>query len=145
MSPASENRINSLDMTALDVIQALAEGNPGALSTCVEAMKHTVEIDPDCAWGELGPLISLDSFGIYGSDIYVFFNDICKRNIEQFLGVLRACQLGIHSIAKVRDTIDYHQRRNKTIFPDWKPEDVLAMVKERLPHFGVKETCETSS
>lgn len=65
-----------------DFIFALSEGNPGALSFIVEMMKTNKDAVPN--------IIFLDKMEVYGSKLYMFWNDCCNRDQ-----------------AKVNATIDY--------------------------------------
>lgn len=66
----------TLDMSIQDMVISMVEGNPGALRVCMDLIK----VSP------LGPLTlgHLDDMGIYGSDIWVCYKDICKEDIAVF-------------------------------------------------------------
>ena len=63
--------------TAQDVVAKLSEGNPGAMSVCMEIITQGKTIDPDDFMGGMSALLSLDSHGIYGTYIYLLHNDVC--------------------------------------------------------------------
>lgn len=42
-------------------------------------------------------VLMLDTYGIYGSDIYVLWNDICERKIWRLSALIRGAQLGVIS------------------------------------------------
>lgn len=86
---------------AMDIVSKMSDGNPGAIMAMCELIKESAAIDPQCVWEGLGPLISLDSREIYGTDIYILFNDKCKRDVRKMCIMLRACQLGHISQAEI--------------------------------------------
>jgi hypothetical protein len=45
----------------------------------------------------IGPVMLLDSLGIYGPNVWVIFKDVCEQNHARMLAVLRATQLGMLS------------------------------------------------
>lgn len=122
-------RIKSLNMSALDMIMALAEGNPGALRVLAELCRDAATIDPDSALGAFGPLFGLDNLDCYGSRIWLFFKDICGQDLRRLMGVLRAVQLGIVSGKTVNRAIDGDRACVDAAA-------LLAAVQERLPDFG---------
>lgn len=81
----------------------MTEGNPGAIVTLIEVMKVTPQIDPQSAFREVSAVFALDTLGIYGSDIYVLFNDKCNRDPRTFLMLLRANQLGFIPAAEIKN------------------------------------------
>ena len=117
------------DDTLMNMVMKLVEGNPGAITVVMEMIKQNSTIDTDSALGELGPLLSLDSCAIYGSRIWMLYKDACGENITKTLAVLRAVQLGLMTEDAMDTAIDN--------YGEGMPEDVLALVQERLPTFGV--------
>jgi hypothetical protein len=117
----------------MDVVIKLSEGNPGALSVCMQILKDSTT-DPDNALGGLGVLLSLDTLEIYGSHIWLLYKDICGENLENMLGVLRAWQLGFLTENTLKEAVLNCNR------PPWHHgldvENLVAQVKERLPNFG---------
>jgi len=90
------------------------------------------EIDPDNIMGGLGYLLDLDTLGIYGTDIYVLWSDICGKNVAKMVTVLRGYQLGYISGTVVVDAShrqDYSGRGMINI------EEIYNKVKTRLPDF----------
>lgn len=89
-----KNRIGLTD----DIMSAtikMGDGDPGAIAAVMDLVKLAPTVDSDSAFGPYAGLIWLDSFGVYGSDIYVLWNDVCKRNGRTVLMLLRAAQLGL--------------------------------------------------
>lgn len=121
-----------LSDSAMDVIVKMSEGNPGAMTALMEILNKGAEIDPDDFMGGLGAVLSLDSDGIYGTDIYVLWSDICDRNTAKMLSVLRACQLGFFNRQTLIDACNRQDRSGKNMIP---VEELYLKVKERLPNF----------
>jgi hypothetical protein len=125
-------RINPTD-DVKTTIAKLSGGNPGALAALMAMFQESPTIDPDCAFGGLGPLMSLDSCGIYGTDIYVLFSDICGRDVTKTLAVLRATQLGEFSADTLADACSRQDYSGREMVP---VDELYAKVKERLPNFN---------
>ena len=85
-----------------DVIAKMSDGNPGATNTMCMMLKDGAKIDPQAFMGGLGAILSLDTLGIYGTDIYILYNGQCKRDIRRMLMLLRANQLGFIDSGKVK-------------------------------------------
>ncbi len=116
----------TLNDNFLDVILKLSEGNPGAVRVLSEVIEVGSEIDPMNALGPLGPMLSLDSYGIYGSKIWLLYEYVCKQDIVLFIGVLRAAQLGLISDGEVSRAID---AGSLDVY------QLMRRLKERLPSF----------
>lgn len=132
----SEQRITSFTMSVEDILYALSEGNPGALTVMIEALTNGEKIDPDSAMGNFTGLMSFDSYGIYGSKIWLLYNDICGRNIVKALALLRACQMGMMNISEVDSALAACVGQPGTMMPPERVNEVLALVRELLPRFG---------
>ena len=114
----------------------MSEGNPGALHALMESVKEGGKIDPQSALGGFGVLLSLDAIGIYGSSIYILYNDQCNRNIRDMMMLLRAYQLGFLSKEKIR-AIAEDQTRTIKLTKD-EMEELDTKVCERLDRFMKK-------
>ena len=123
-----------LQDTGFDVVYKMSEGNPGALNVCLQILQNGEQIDPDAALGGLGALLGLDTLGIYGSDIWLFYKDVCGQNLTNALGILRAWQLGNLSKTQLAEAIQSckNARHQHTLDVD----GLVAQVKEQLPAFG---------
>jgi hypothetical protein len=80
-----------------DAVAKIAEGNIRAAVCIMDLMKHSEEIDPLSYLKVIGPVMLLDSLGIYGPNVWVIFKDVCEQNHARMLAVLRATQLGMLS------------------------------------------------
>ena len=121
----------TLDDTVIVAILKLAGGNPGALRVCAEIMKRGMEIDPK-DMGGFGALMSMDSLGIYGSRIWLLYEDVCRENLVKTIACLRGWQLGILPERDLQAAIDGDRARVDTNM-------VLSMVKAQLKDFGGPE------
>lgn len=118
-----------LEDSMQDIFVKLGEGNPGGLTVCMELAQVSCEVDPACLFGPLGPLLSLDSFGIYGSRIWMLHKDVCGCDHVKTLACLRARQLAIITQSELDHAIDNYGE-------GVDPEDLLAKVDERLKDLG---------
>lgn len=126
-----ENKMNTritLEMTTKDVLIAMAGGNPGALTVCMNIMEEGARIDPQ-GLGGFGAILTMDTLGIYEHRIWMLYKDVCGENLEKMLGVLRANQLGFVSAAILNKAID---NRGEGIDVDV----FFNKVEERLPEFA---------
>lgn len=115
-----------------DICVKMSEGNPGALSAIVEIIKNGERIDPDSFAGGLGTVLMLDTFGIYGTDIYILWSDICERDTAKMIAVLRACQLGHFSDRILKDAANRQDRTGRTLIP---VQELYEKVKGELENF----------
>lgn len=84
-----------LDDGMQEIVMKLGENNPGAMRALMSLMVEAADIDPDNAFGAFGPLLTLDQLGIYGTDIYILYNDKCGCDVRRLILLLRATQYGV--------------------------------------------------
>ncbi len=125
------SRITLQDST-IDIMTKMSEDNPGALTALMECMKDGEKIDPDAFMGGLGVVLSLDTLGIYGTDIYVLWADICNRDTVKFIASIRAHQLGFISGLLLTDACSRQDYTGKNLID---VDDLYNKVCERLPDF----------
>ena len=113
------------------ILSKMSKGNLGATKVLNDIIKNP-NIDPDNVMGGLGAILSLDTHGIYGTDIYVLYNDICDRKLPKMLAVVRACQLGFLRTSVLKDACGRQDRSGKHLIP---VEELYNKVKKRLPRF----------
>lgn len=128
----TETRIE-LNDTTLSAAMKLAEGNSGAMSAIMSLMGDAEKIDPQAFAGGLGVLLSLDSYGIYGTDIYVLWSDICGKDNVKTLAVLRAVQLGFFSKDTLKDACSRQDYSGRELVP---VDELYEKVYERLEKFN---------
>jgi hypothetical protein len=130
------SRINLADSTMSAVLK-MSDGNPGAMNVIMEMLQpESNKIDPDSVMGGMMKLLSLDTLGIYGSDIYVLHSDICGRDMSKTFAVIRAHQLGFLNGTILKDACsrqDYSGRKMIDV------ESLCKQVKEKLPNFVLSE------
>lgn len=127
-----DQRIKLAD-TTMDVVVKMCDGNLGAMNALVSLLKpENTNIDPDNIMGALGPILHLDSFGIYGTDIYVLFSDICDRNIAKFIAVIRAIQMGLFSRDILKNASHRQDYSGRNMIP---VDDLYKKIKDLLPKF----------
>lgn len=120
----------NLEDTTKDIIIKMSEGNPGAMTAIMDIFQNGTKIDPDDLFG-MGSILMLDTFGIYGSNIYILWNDVCKKNTRDLILLTRACQLGFLSdkILQQKSKEDYSS------FTEEEWNDMNEKVCNRLPNF----------
>lgn len=111
-----------------NIFAKLSDGNSDALRVCLEIFRKTTSIDPYILGG-FGYLFYLDTFGIYGSRIWMLYKDICGESLVDMLGLLKAVRFEYlsksvldHAIDNCGDGLDV--------------QDYVKKVKEKLPKFG---------
>ncbi len=120
----------TLHDTVQSAIVKLSGGNPGGLRVCCELFKAGPLVDPDAGgMAGLGPLLDLDFLGIYGSEIWMLYKDVCSEDITKMLGLLRGRQLGLVTPEQIRHAVSTYGEGVDT-------DAVLESVRERLPRFG---------
>lgn len=122
-----------LSDSMMDVFIKMCEGNPGAMSVLAQIMEHGEKIDPDNALGGLGPILSLDTHEIHGSNIWILFKDVCGQNIVHMIAMLRGTQLGLIPYGTMRDHIFATPYMGK---PYTEFEALIASIRKTLPDFG---------
>jgi len=88
-------RIQPTD-TLQEGIVKMVDGNPGAVTVCVELLKFNERIQPE--GGKMGGMVyilALDEFEIYGSRIWMLFKDVCGEDIRKMAVVLVARSHGL--------------------------------------------------
>ena len=112
----------------MDIMIKMSEGNPGAVTVLMELYKETPETDPMSALGGLGPIMWLDTFGIYGSRIWMLYKDVCGQDVEKTNWMIRAVQLGIMSEAELNHRIDNYGREGI--------DEIIEKVFDQLSYYG---------
>lgn len=126
-----------LNDTTMDIVVKMSDGNPGAMDVIMRILSQDNKIDPQNALGGLGTILQLDTHGIYGTDIYILYNDKCNRNMRLFLMLLRSVQLGFFPESRLKEMAS-DQMRKINISQD-ELDDLDSKVCERLDQFQRKE------
>lgn len=118
-----------LEMSSQDIFKVMSEGNPGALKVLLEIVVEGDSIDKDIPF-PLMIVLTLDSMGIYGSDIWMLYKDVAHENLSWMLAIIRAGQTGL-----VKREVIKHAMANRGEGLDIK--DTCKKVQERLPNFVI--------
>lgn len=79
-------RINA-NMDMVEIIATMSEGNPGAATCMIQMFQYDfLTTMRDILW--------FDSMQIYGSKIYMIWNDCCKRDISKFKNTMEYLRSG---------------------------------------------------
>ncbi len=116
----------------MEMMMKMSEGNPGAATALMELLQ-TNDIDPESALGSLGPIFHFDELGIYGSNIYILWSDVCKRNIHKLVLLTRSYQLGLISQQRLIELSIDHPRPVPMTEDDFK--ELSDKVCEQLEEF----------
>lgn len=120
------SRLNIND-SVTDIFVKMGEGNPGAMTAMMQLIGYT-----KTSFGGFGSILHLDSFEIYGTDIYVLWSDICERDIVKMQAVLRACKLGLFPSNTLKDACSRQDYSGRSMVP---VAELYDMVKRELPNF----------
>lgn len=136
-----------LNDSMLVITAKLSEENPNALDVVYKLIREGNKIDPDAF--SYASLLLLDSFGIYGAKIWVFYKYICESNLTYMMAVLRAIQLGLlprQHLMRVLNKptysgsiISYISGPLYDLKNDINIPELLNKVKEQLPNFGKEQ------
>jgi hypothetical protein len=129
-----ENSRLELDDNLTSMIIKLSDGNPGAITTLTNIVNDPIIIDKDSNFDNIGPLLQLDSLRIYGTNIYILYNYKCNRDNRKFHLLMRACQLGILPVDKLKK---YSNDKLNITEEEW--EDIDKKVCSSLDNFITKE------
>lgn len=143
---SKETRVNLMD-TPKDTIIKMSDGNPGGLNVMLDIIENGLDIDGNNAFNKqarcgYGTLLLLDTYNIYGSDIWVLYKDMCGQNLVKTIAVLRMMQTGMKPTGWVKDLIEEIQGRSPN-FKGYPLDKVRAFRKElveALPELREKLT-----
>ncbi len=92
-----ENEKITANMSTLDMVMTMCEGNPGALNVIMQMMR-----DPR----SLMDILLCDSLDIRGSKLYMLYNDCCNKNNEKFKRTLMMLRCGIFSKEQIQANLN---------------------------------------
>ncbi len=125
-------RIKLQDSTMVAVVK-MSDSNPGAMKALMEIVTKAKDIDKDDPMIGLSSVLMLDTLGIYGTDIYVLYSDICDRDLAKMLAIVRAVQLGFFDGKLLQNACSRQDYSGREIVP---VEELYLKVKERFPNFN---------
>lgn len=117
----------------IDMLVKMSEGNPGAITALMDILEKSEKIDPQGAFGGLGSILLLDTWEIYGTDIYILWSDKCQRDCRKLLMIMRACQMGNFPLTKLKEMAADQARAIDLTDAEWQEQD--NWVCEHLPEF----------
>lgn len=123
-----------LQDNAITAMMKMADGNPGAATALMETIQSKADVDS--AFGGFGSILNLDSLEIYGTDIYVLWSDICKKNTVHMIAVLRATQLGLFSRNVLKDACSRQDYSGASMIP---VQELYNKVRKELPNFDSED------
>jgi hypothetical protein len=129
--PTHQQRIK-LDMSGPQMLNALAQGNPGAMQHLIALYQAAPQAEPTDGMKGLGPWLNLDRLGIYGTDIYILVGDICRHNPTRAIAVLRAVGLGMFEPEVLVDACHRQDYSGRALVPVAK---LYNQVRARLGNF----------
>ena len=119
--------------TAMEAVAKMCDGNPGSITAMMQIMTEHDEIDPQAMMGGIGAIMILDTWKIYGTEIYILWSDKCGRDVRKMLMLMRATQLGIFPQAKLNEMAKDQMRQVDLTDEMWA--DLDKQVCDRLPEF----------
>lgn len=85
------------DMSVMDMVMTMSEGNPGAIQILAQMMNdHRRFID----------ILLCDSLDIRGSKLYMLNNDCCGRNMDKFDRTLMMLRCGVFSQEDIHKNLE---------------------------------------
>ena len=92
-----ENEKITGNMSTVDMIMTMCEGNPGAMNIIMQMMN-----DPR----GLMDILLCDSLDIRGSKLYMLYNDCCEKNNDKFNRTLTMLRCGVYSQEQIQANLD---------------------------------------
>lgn len=86
------------DMSIEDMVVTMSEGNPGALTCMVNMLNYNPMAHLD--------ILFFDTMEIYGSKIYMLWNDCCGRDMDKFNKTIQYIREGKVSKEKVHENLN---------------------------------------
>lgn len=71
-----------------ECVTLLSEGNVGAVTFLLDIVKYTNENGDIFGWQQI--FKEIDLMGLYGSHLYMLYNDCCNRNIRKAIKVIKS-------------------------------------------------------
>lgn len=98
------------------LIKKMTDNNPGAANVIEQLIMYDgVDKKTTASGGTI--LYLLNDYEIYGTDLYVFYNDICDRNLEKMLAVVLGVFLKLFDKDVLKDACSRQDYSGKNIVP----------------------------
>jgi len=129
-----ETHVQRLDIekSMKENMMLMVGGNPGSMVALVDMVNSTIDVDAEGMRG-LSHLMNLDSLGIYDDKIWHLYSDICKRDVNSAVTLLRASQLGLIDRTLLVEACSRPDRTGAEMF---NIPNIYKLVKEYLPNYG---------
>lgn len=124
-------KLKQQQYTGVEIVAIMSEGNPGAIQAMCDILSTCQRIYPYLTKTGYNYIALLDKFGIYGTDIYVLYNDICERKVGRMLSVLKATRLGMFKLEVLQDAVSRQDYSGKDLVP--VDELYEKLKKEKIP------------
>jgi len=118
----------------MDIVMKMSKGNPGAVTAIMDIIDKHKSIDPQAVMGGVGAIMILDTWEIYGTDIYILYSDKCGKDVRKMLMLMRATQLGFFSHQKLQNMASDQCREINLNDEEWQSLD--DKVCEQLSGFA---------
>lgn len=128
-------RIDLKDST-MDAVAKMSGGNFGAMEALIRTLQEGEKIDPDDVMSGLGSILMLDTLGIYGTDIYVLYSDICNKDLAKTIAVIRSVQLGFFKSPLLKEACSRQDYSGRNIVP---VDELYLKVKSVQPNFDLQD------
>lgn len=105
------SRITRMDIANRALVK-ICEGNPGAINACCCIVKAGAKVYPYIDGWEY--IMILDTLEIYGTDIYVLWSDICQRDTQKTIAILKIAKRDTAKAEVLKDAChrqDYSGRK----------------------------------
>ena len=114
------------------IMYKMSEGNPGALTCMIQTLKDSKTIDPNNMLEGMSVILAADELKIYGSHLYVLWNDLCDRDSKLFIALFKGYQLGFISGELLQIASQDETRQSKNLI---NIIDLHEQVCNKLPNF----------
>ena len=84
------------NMSMMDMIMVMCEGNPGAMTVLMKMLEEPTGILE---------VLCLDHYEIRGAKIWMLYKDCCGENMDRFYKTLRAIRMGAYSQDEVHQNL----------------------------------------
>jgi hypothetical protein len=115
-----------LEDSIIDIIIKMSNDDSGATVILSDIIEQGERIDPYMDSSFIY-IFDLDEMEIYGTDIWILYEDVCDSNVANFIALLRSRRLGYTTTEEIKEKI-----RNQKAFDFSK---ILSKIKKDLPDF----------
>ncbi|GAB6120989.1 hypothetical protein [Dysgonomonas termitidis] len=127
------NRIKLDDILSQAIIK-MCDHNPGAMEALAYLYPDTMNIDPESP-SKWFYILLLDVYGIYGTDIYVLYSDICGKDLAKMIAVLKASCHALIGIDVIKDACSRQDYSGRAMIP---VDELYKKVRDLCPKFNNK-------